>query len=230
MGERNEAKQNEAKNVVTTIAHCVRCDGIHKDLAFSPLNGETVTGEMGDEYTHWAMCPTSKQPILLSIVPEPKKLAPRKIGKSDVFVAFPRGLWSRSGWLRLQLETSKEQAEAEDDENMVKAIDSIVRVTRIRPEKGVYMHRALCPVSGQTILLTEVQNKEGQRKVGKSDVFLTVPQKDWRLLQELFAHLSDMALEQDVEEAIDGLMTGVKLERTYAQEDPSRLLGARREA
>jgi len=224
------AKRNEPKNVITTIAHCVRCDGTHKDLSFSPLNGETVTGEMGDEYTHWTMCPTSKQPILLSIENEPKKLAPRKIGKSDIFLAFPRDLWGLGGTLRGQLEISKEQAEANDDKNVVEAIDSIVKVARIRPEKGVYTHRALCPVSGQTILLTEPQSKDYHRKVGKSDIFLAVPKNGWRLLQELFAHLSELAIEGDCEETIVMLQAGVKLERVHPQECPSRLLSTKEEA
>lgn len=50
--------------VTTTICNCARCHDIHKDLTFEPLKGEPV----GNGYTHWALCPVTKQPIVLQIL------------------------------------------------------------------------------------------------------------------------------------------------------------------
>ena len=63
----------EAAGAVTvTIRTCARCDKDHADLTFNLL-----TAPAG-EWTHWALCPTVRQPILLQCIREtpPAKIAP----------------------------------------------------------------------------------------------------------------------------------------------------------
>jgi hypothetical protein len=48
------------------IKNCARCLGKHK-LTFVPLKGEPIEGKDGN-YTHWAMCPLTEQPIVLMVL------------------------------------------------------------------------------------------------------------------------------------------------------------------
>ena len=53
------AEYRQMEHVVQTIEGCARCGKGHKDLVFSRLIGP------GDEYTHYATCPNTRQPVLL---------------------------------------------------------------------------------------------------------------------------------------------------------------------
>ena len=62
----------------TIIKNCARCQGVHNDLLFEELKGESVAGRIGDysvEFTHWAFCPTTLQPILLTHCAKPGRTA-----------------------------------------------------------------------------------------------------------------------------------------------------------
>ena len=54
--------------LVVDVGHCARCGKDHADLGFArfkrPCQKDTVNGF---EWTHWAMCPETKEPILLRI-------------------------------------------------------------------------------------------------------------------------------------------------------------------
>ncbi len=55
--------------LVTTIANCARCGGLHNDLAFSPFTNRPP------RYTHFAACPENGEPILLLIEPDDEPAA-----------------------------------------------------------------------------------------------------------------------------------------------------------
>lgn len=46
------------------IKRCARCDGEH-ELEFTEMSGDPIRTPDGT-YTHWAMCPTTNQPILMA--------------------------------------------------------------------------------------------------------------------------------------------------------------------
>lgn len=50
-------------NLVTTVKACQRCGEEHWQLTFEPL------ANPADEWTYWALCPRTKQPILLRWAP-----------------------------------------------------------------------------------------------------------------------------------------------------------------
>lgn len=52
---------------VTTIGNCARCGGDHRDLKFTPLT------QPQEEWSHWALCPTNSEPIMLAFVDDPAK-------------------------------------------------------------------------------------------------------------------------------------------------------------
>jgi hypothetical protein len=47
-----------------SIKRCARCGGDHLSLIFTPLSNPP------HEFTHWAMCPVSKEPILMKSIPD----------------------------------------------------------------------------------------------------------------------------------------------------------------
>lgn len=51
------------------ISNCARCGGTHEDLEFAELSRPMVEAK----HTHWAMCPTVNEPIMLRIVEEHTK-------------------------------------------------------------------------------------------------------------------------------------------------------------
>jgi hypothetical protein len=52
-----------AGTIRTTVSNCARCGGTHENLKFTQLSG----GPIGDQYTHWATCPKTGEPIALLI-------------------------------------------------------------------------------------------------------------------------------------------------------------------
>lgn len=50
---------------MTDIKNCARCGGNH-ELEFTKLDGDPIETPEGD-YTHWAMCPATSQPILMML-------------------------------------------------------------------------------------------------------------------------------------------------------------------
>lgn len=42
-----------------TVSDCPRCEGDHGSLSFQPFTAS-------DEYTHWAACPKTGEPILVT--------------------------------------------------------------------------------------------------------------------------------------------------------------------
>jgi len=52
--------------IKTDIFNCARCRGNHEMLSFEPLKGDPIDGVEGN-YTHWAKCPVTEQPIVLRV-------------------------------------------------------------------------------------------------------------------------------------------------------------------
>lgn len=52
---------NNGTILVLDVRHCARCGGNHSRLTFHPLDNPSV------EFSHWAMCETTEQPILLQV-------------------------------------------------------------------------------------------------------------------------------------------------------------------
>jgi len=50
----------------TTVVGCARCGGVHYDLEFKLLTFP-MEDSSGLVWTHWALCPTNGEPILLRI-------------------------------------------------------------------------------------------------------------------------------------------------------------------
>jgi hypothetical protein len=61
---KNQCAENDG--LLTNIFSCARCGKDRKLLCFARLNNSP------DRYSHWAMCPNTKQPILLRIVSSPE--------------------------------------------------------------------------------------------------------------------------------------------------------------
>lgn len=49
-------------SMIRDIHHCSRCGSTHKNMVFVKLDRACK------EYTHWAECPETEQPILMRIV------------------------------------------------------------------------------------------------------------------------------------------------------------------
>lgn len=63
--------QVNSKAITTTVNSCQRCGWDHYDHQFEPL------ANPADEWTHWAPCPVTGQPVLLSTSLQPDKPAPQ---------------------------------------------------------------------------------------------------------------------------------------------------------
>ncbi len=50
----------------TTIGNCARCGQDHKDLEFKPFKNP-VEDTDGTVWSHWALCPTNGEPVLLKV-------------------------------------------------------------------------------------------------------------------------------------------------------------------
>jgi hypothetical protein len=50
----------KVNHVIDVLKRCARCGGKHKDITFFQLD------RPADEYTHYALCPSNLQPILLA--------------------------------------------------------------------------------------------------------------------------------------------------------------------
>jgi hypothetical protein len=51
--------------ITTDVKNCARCGGAHNALEFAPLSNPP------DDITHWALCPTTQEPILLTVTEAP---------------------------------------------------------------------------------------------------------------------------------------------------------------
>lgn len=51
----------KGESFVTSLGNCARCGEKHVELRFKPLT------HPADEWTHWALCPTNGEPIMLRI-------------------------------------------------------------------------------------------------------------------------------------------------------------------
>lgn len=51
--------------ITTTVSDCARCNGTHENLEFKPLTNHPIDGFT---FTHWAICPTMDEPLLLKLV------------------------------------------------------------------------------------------------------------------------------------------------------------------
>ena len=47
--------------ITTTVRSCARCGGDHAALEFLPISNPAP------DFTHWAMCPTVHQPIIMLV-------------------------------------------------------------------------------------------------------------------------------------------------------------------
>ena len=70
MGQRVTRLMGTPKPVVTTIRGCSRCGGAHADMIFNRLT-VPQTDDAGTHWTHWALCPTLAEPILLRVLQTP---------------------------------------------------------------------------------------------------------------------------------------------------------------
>lgn len=53
----------DKETVVTTVVACARCGKTHVQMLFAKL------ARQQKEWTHWALCPTTGEPVMLSSVP-----------------------------------------------------------------------------------------------------------------------------------------------------------------
>ncbi len=51
----------KAKPFEIAVKRCARCGKNHKKVLFKPFKNENPT------YTHWALCPTNEEPILMIV-------------------------------------------------------------------------------------------------------------------------------------------------------------------
>lgn len=59
--------KKDSKNITVDIIGCARCHGDgHKGLSFKPLT-HPVTENDRTLFTHWTTCPTTYEPILMSV-------------------------------------------------------------------------------------------------------------------------------------------------------------------
>ncbi len=58
--------------MIVKMNGCARC-GVSHEIDFKELSAPSVIG--GITLTHWAMCPTNQEPILLRIIETPIELA-----------------------------------------------------------------------------------------------------------------------------------------------------------
>lgn len=49
------------------IRHCARCNGDHPRITFHPFK-QSITDKAATEWTHWASCPETGEPILMRFV------------------------------------------------------------------------------------------------------------------------------------------------------------------
>jgi hypothetical protein len=54
------------KSIMINAEHCPRCGNGHSALEFKKLK------KASEQYTHWAMCPATQEPMFLSGVAEEK--------------------------------------------------------------------------------------------------------------------------------------------------------------
>lgn len=47
---------------------CARCFGGHPNITFKRFTYPVEADELGIVYTHWALCPTNSEPILMRFV------------------------------------------------------------------------------------------------------------------------------------------------------------------
>lgn len=52
--------------ITVRVMGCARCEGGHDELEFVPMTNPP------DEISHWAMCPTTDEPILLKFTEAPE--------------------------------------------------------------------------------------------------------------------------------------------------------------
>jgi len=64
MDEISENINEDEKTITTSLKHCARCGGNHKELIFHKF---TIPAH---DYTHWCMCPKLNEPILLIMTDE----------------------------------------------------------------------------------------------------------------------------------------------------------------
>lgn len=52
--------------VTVDIINCSRCGEDHSDLTFKKLTCPIIVSE-GERWTHWASCPSTREPIIMKI-------------------------------------------------------------------------------------------------------------------------------------------------------------------
>lgn len=61
---KRERYLNKTKEITLKITGCARCRGKHDELIFVPLDIPN------NRFTHWTMCPTNLEPILMKVRPK----------------------------------------------------------------------------------------------------------------------------------------------------------------
>ena len=59
------------------LTNCARCGGVHLDLSYRTFARPVPEGDGLGDWTHWALCPTNGEPILmrtLAMIDEPSHI------------------------------------------------------------------------------------------------------------------------------------------------------------
>jgi len=65
--------KEDVDEITVTIQHCARCQGTHERMKFIQFKRAVYQQEDGVcRYTHWAMCPTTNEPILMRVLDNPE--------------------------------------------------------------------------------------------------------------------------------------------------------------
>ena len=57
---------DEEKSIVIQVRNCARCGGEHV-ITFVPFNNPCYIKDTDVVFTHWGICPTNYEPILLLV-------------------------------------------------------------------------------------------------------------------------------------------------------------------
>lgn len=65
-----EVKKEEPKIITTDVRNCARCGMVHPNTKFLGFDNPVASPDGEIIWTHWALCPLNKQPILLRVIEE----------------------------------------------------------------------------------------------------------------------------------------------------------------
>lgn len=68
--ERSKVKKDDFGVTVAHIENCARCGGGHEQLWFSRFTRPHIDAGTGMVCNYWAMCPITREPIIMGIASE----------------------------------------------------------------------------------------------------------------------------------------------------------------